>query len=84
VIHISHAQNSTRASFIDQLHALCGWSRDQRRTLLWIDRDRSGLTLQESIKRRLEVHELSYELGYKMPMVNAELMSLKALAEGLS
>jgi len=43
-----------------------------------------GLTLQERIKRRLEVHELSYELGYKMPMVNAELMSLKALAEGLS
>jgi radical SAM superfamily enzyme YgiQ (UPF0313 family) len=42
------------------------------------------LTLEERIRRRLEVHELSYDLGYKMPIVGAELMSLKALAQGRS
>jgi radical SAM superfamily enzyme YgiQ (UPF0313 family) len=42
------------------------------------------LTLEERIKRRLEVHEVSYDLGYKMPVVGTELMSLKALAQGRS
>jgi hypothetical protein len=38
-------------------------------------------TLTERIRRRLEIHELSVELGYPMPRVKEELLVLKKLAE---
>jgi len=38
-------------------------------------------TLQERIRRRLEIHELCVELGYPMPRVREELYILKNLAE---
>lgn len=38
-------------------------------------------TLRERIRRRLEIHELSVELGYPMPRVKEELLILKKLAE---
>lgn len=37
-------------------------------------------TLRERIRRRLEIHELSVELGYPMPRVKEELLILKKLA----
>lgn len=38
-------------------------------------------TLQERIRRRIEIHELCVELGYPMPKVREELLILKKLAE---
>ena len=38
-------------------------------------------TLQERIRRRLEIHELAVELGYPMPRVHEELLAVKKLAE---
>jgi hypothetical protein len=38
-------------------------------------------TLLERIRRRLEIHETSYALGYSMPRVGEELSRLKKLAE---
>jgi hypothetical protein len=38
-------------------------------------------TLQERIRRRIEIHELCVELGYPMPRVLEELLVLKNLAE---
>ncbi len=48
----------------------------------WNSSKNPTLTLEERIRRRLELHEISHGLGYKMPNVRAELLSLKALAEG--
>ena len=48
----------------------------------WQSTNNPDLTLEERIRRRLEVHEVSHRLGYKMPIVETELLSIKALAMG--
>jgi hypothetical protein len=47
----------------------------------WTSGLNPGNTLRERIRRRLEIHELSVELGYPMPRVKEELLILKKLAE---
>jgi hypothetical protein len=47
----------------------------------WTSARNPGNTLRERIRRRLEIHELSVELGYPMPRVKEELLILKKLAE---
>lgn len=47
----------------------------------WTSGLNPGNTLKERIRRRLEIHELSVELGYPMPRVKEELLILKKLAE---
>ena len=41
----------------------------------------SANTLEERIKRRIEIHELCVNLEYPMPRVQEELLILKTLAE---
>jgi len=48
----------------------------------WSSDKNPMLTLDERIRRRLELHEISHALGYKMPNVRSELLSIKALAQG--
>ena len=47
----------------------------------WTSATNPGNTLQERIRRRIEIHELCVELGYPMPRVMEELLVLKNLAE---
>lgn len=47
----------------------------------WTSANNPSNTLQERIRRRLEIHELCVELGYPMPRVIEELRVLKNLAE---
>lgn len=47
----------------------------------WTSTVNLGNTLQERIRRRLEIHELCVKLGYPMPRVKEELLILKKLAE---
>jgi radical SAM superfamily enzyme YgiQ (UPF0313 family) len=46
----------------------------------WVSNLNPGNTLQERIRRRLEIHELCVELGYPMPRVREELLGIKNLA----
>jgi len=50
----------------------------------WVSEHNPTLTLKERIRRRIEVHQVSYDLGYKMPNTRSELTSLLALAENYS
>lgn len=47
----------------------------------WSSLSNPNNTIQERIRRRLEIHELCVELGYPMPRVKEELLILKTLAE---
>jgi radical SAM superfamily enzyme YgiQ (UPF0313 family) len=47
----------------------------------WTSGNNPTNTLQERIRRRLEIHELCVELGYPMPRVLEELLVLVNLAE---
>jgi len=47
----------------------------------WVSGVNPGLDLKERIRRRVEVHELSHDLGYPMPNAREELQSLLKLAE---
>jgi hypothetical protein len=47
----------------------------------WTSTINPGNTLQERIRRRIEIHELCVELGYPMPRIMEELLVLKNLAE---
>lgn len=47
----------------------------------WTAGTNASNTLQERIRRRLEIHELCVELGYPMPRVREELLVIKNLAE---
>jgi hypothetical protein len=47
----------------------------------WVSNNNPTNTLQERIRRRLEIHELCVDLGYPMPRVLEELLMLKNLAE---
>ena len=46
----------------------------------WTSNNNPSNTLQERIRRRLELHELCVELGYPMPRVREELLSVRELA----
>ena len=50
----------------------------------WRSSKNPNLTVAERVRRRVELHEVSYKLGYKMPNVTSELLSLKALLLGNS
>lgn len=47
----------------------------------WVSGINPGLDLKERIRRRLEVHELSHDMGYPMANSREELQSLLKLAE---
>ena len=47
----------------------------------WVSGSNPTNTLQERIRRRLEIHELCVKLGYPMPRVLEELLVLVNLAE---
>ena len=49
----------------------------------WINLNNPTLTLRERLRRRLEVHELSSELGYPVTKGKEELKILKIIAEQL-
>ena len=49
----------------------------------WINLNNPTLTLKERLRRRLEVHELSAELGYPITKGTEELKILKIIAEQL-
>jgi hypothetical protein len=46
----------------------------------WVSNLNPENTLQERIRRRLEIHELCVKLGYPMPRVREELLGIKNLA----
>ena len=50
----------------------------------WVSGINPTLTLEERIRRRIELHELSVELGYCMPNSRRELASLLKLTEQIS
>ena len=43
----------------------------------WINLDNPDLTLEERIRRRMELHEISVNLGYHQPKIKEELYTLK-------
>ena len=47
----------------------------------WVSVKNKGLDLKERIRRRIELHELSTELGYCMPNAKNELQSMLTLAK---
>ena len=47
----------------------------------WTSGSNPSNTLLERIRRRIEIHETSYALGYSMPRVGEELNRIKKLAE---
>lgn len=48
----------------------------------WVAGSNPGLDLRERLRRRLELHELSRDMGYSMPHSRKELTSLQKLAQG--
>jgi hypothetical protein len=49
----------------------------------WVAGINPGLDLAERIRRRIELHELSMELGYSMPHSKKELSSMYQLAQNI-
>lgn len=47
----------------------------------WISSTNSGLTLSERLRRRIEIHEVSVNLGYAMPHSRKELITLLEIAQ---
>ena len=47
----------------------------------WIATSNPGLDLRERLRRRIEVHELSSGLGYRMPNSRRELLTLLKLSQ---
>jgi coproporphyrinogen III oxidase-like Fe-S oxidoreductase len=47
----------------------------------WVSSADTSLDLVERIRRRVELHEISYNLGYSQPNTYGELNSLKSLLE---
>ena len=47
----------------------------------WVNLQNPELTFEERFKRRLEVHELSVELGYPLTRPREELLILKKILE---
>ncbi len=45
----------------------------------WINLDNPTLTLEERMRRRLEIHEISCKLGYIQPKVKEELTIIKKI-----
>ena len=45
----------------------------------WINLDNPDLTLEERIRRRMELHEISVNLGYHQPKIKEELYTLKKI-----
>lgn len=50
----------------------------------WIADINPGLDLRERIRRRLEIHETSVDLGYSMPNSRRELITLLSLCDSIS
>ena len=72
------------SSMLDDLGIMEGRSAIRDGLYDWISDKNPSLTLKERLRRRLELHEISHNLGYKMPNVQAELLSIKALAQGMA
>lgn len=80
-----HIYDDTPISeMLDELGISAGIQNIRDGLYSWSSDKNPSLTLQERIRRRLELHEVSHRLGYKMPNVRSELLSIKALAEGRS
>jgi radical SAM superfamily enzyme YgiQ (UPF0313 family) len=47
----------------------------------WISSSNPGLTLSERLRRRIEIHEVSVNLGYAMPHSRKELITLLEIAQ---
>jgi len=47
----------------------------------WVSLKNPALDLSERIRRRLEIHEVSYKLGYAMPNSRKELATLLSISE---
>lgn len=45
----------------------------------WINLDNPDLTLQERMRRRIEIHEIACELGYIQPKIKEELTIIKKI-----
>ena len=80
-----HIYDDTPISeMLDELGISAGIQNIRDGLYSWSSDKNPSLTLHERIRRRLELHEVSHSLGYKMPNVRSELLSIKALAEGRS
>lgn len=49
----------------------------------WVSNQNSSLDLKERLRRRVELHELSVNLGYRMPNSRRELLTLLKLSQEL-
>jgi len=56
-----------------EIYSGTGWN--------WISKKNANLTLKERLRRRIELHELSVELGYPQPRVREELKIINRLAD---
>jgi len=55
--------------------------KDSDTLYAWINRNNPDLTLPERIRRRVELHETSFALGYSQPNSRAELKKILSLLE---
>ena len=68
----------------DQLYQIEDAHQDEKDAdtlYAWINRNNPELTLPERIRRRVELHETSFALGYSQPNSRAELKKILSLLE---
>ena len=64
----------------DQLYQIEDAHHTESDTLYaWVNQDNPDLTLIERIRRRVELHEISFNLGYSQPNSRAELKKILSL-----
>lgn len=68
-------------SMSDDLGIVWSNAHDKESFFNWVSTANPELTLAERIRRRVELHEVSNELGYSMPFTRKELVTLLGIAE---